>query len=108
MQEKEVEIDWNGAKAKVKLRRLTFGQRNDCLRKATKVNPMTASASLDVYTFNEERLMHAIVEAPFTKTMDEIRNLTPEIGDLLITEIDKWEVSAETQKNSVSPSGPSA
>jgi hypothetical protein len=102
MKEIVVEIPWNEGKANVKLVKLTFGQRNECLRKATNINPLTQSATLDPYTFSELRLVASIKEAPFpVGDVKVIRDLEPEVGDLLVTTLEKLnEVGAAIEKKS--------
>ena len=111
MKEKEVEIDWEGKKAKVLLRKLSYGDRNECLRKATKINPMTQSGELDPYTFNENRLLKAVKSGPWgaVLTLETVKQFEPEVGDYLVSEIDKLnELDAEIIKKSSDPSAPSA
>lgn len=98
--EKEFGITWEGKEEKVTIKKLSYGERNDCLRKSTVFNPINQTASLDVYTFNEQRLLKALVKAPFKVDLESIRSLAPELGDKIISEIDGMAtVNAEVQKN---------
>jgi len=56
----EVEIELNGKPCKVIMEALTFGERNNALRKATKVDLMTQSAKVDTIEFGEWRLVYTI------------------------------------------------
>ena len=64
MKSKEVEVEVNGKATKVLLRNLLAGERNNCVRKAMKVNAMAQppTSELDFTTFNELRLEYAVVE----------------------------------------------
>ena len=64
MKSKEVEVEVNGKPTKVLIRNLLAGERNSCLRKAMKMNPMSTppTSEIDLPTFNEMRLSMAIVD----------------------------------------------
>ena len=89
----EVEIELNGKPCKVIMEALTFGERNNALRKATKVDIVTQSASVDTIEFGEWRLVYTIKDMAIAGwkqagTNDEaklklIRGLPLKSGDAL-------------------------
>jgi len=91
MSEFDVEVDLYGKPVVFKLKPLTYGQRNNCLRRSSvvKVSGTTPDVSVDLYMFNELRLMEAIVEPVVYKTLEKVRELPVEVGDKLIAELDK-------------------
>ena len=56
----ELEIELNGKPCKVKMEGLTFGERNEALRKSTNVDLATQTAKVDTILFGEWRLIYSI------------------------------------------------
>jgi hypothetical protein len=88
MQTKEIEIDWNGGKHIVKLKRLTFGEMNQLTEEATDVKVINGQPIVKVSqkVLKEIGLLKSIVEAPFTLDIPSIQNLDSETGNLLFEE----------------------
>lgn len=87
--EVEVDITWEGKPAKVVIKRLSFGERNDVMRQAIggKVRYMSEESTMievDPFLMREILLLKALKEAPFPKTMDGVRSLPADIADLLV------------------------
>ena len=83
----EVEIEWEGKPAKVVLKRLTWGEANEiirkCIGKVKIVGNEPSSVSFDIVLWKEELLLKSLVEAPFPITMEGIRGLPAELGEKL-------------------------
>lgn len=91
MKTRDIEIDFNGKKEVVTIKKMTFGEKNDLMQQAipTKVLGGQVMAELKHGTLKELSLLKAITKAPFTISMGEIRNLDPEVGEKLYQAIDK-------------------
>ena len=89
MKEKVVDLDVDGKTHRFVLRSLTYGQRNECLRKSTRMNAMLKTAEVDPFLFNELRVAESIQAPPEFKSLDKVRSLDPELGDKLIVMIDE-------------------
>lgn len=99
----EVEIEYKGKIEKVKLKRLSWGQNNDCIRKATSM--VKGQSQLDQVTMHELRLLASIEEAPFQKNVEELRELDFKVGDKLFNEMQKLNsLSEDDKKNLDTPS----
>ena len=106
-EKKIVEIKYKGKMEKFVLKPLDWGSNNECLRKATRLNPITQAADLDPYTYNEYRLLMSLIDAPIQINLPNIRKLPRLVGDKLISEVDKLSnMDNETLKKSESPSDP--
>jgi len=73
--EREVKIKYQGQEKIVKVRRLTYGEERDSLRKAARND-----GNVDMILRGELQLLMSIVEAPFQKTLDGLRSLDWEEG----------------------------
>jgi len=88
----EKDIEYNGEKMHIKVKRFTFKERNDLQRAATKVTMVgsTPRFELDPFTMKEEGIFRGLVEAPFEhKTRNDIYNLDPELAEKI------WEAVEE-------------
>jgi hypothetical protein len=85
---KAVEIDWQGAKAKVTLKRLTFGEYNQLQEEAVDIRIVNGQPLVKVNNskLTELALLKSIIEAPFTIDISNIRALDPTIGNQLFGE----------------------
>jgi len=85
MKTAEVEIDWNGKKELVRLRRLTFGEINQLTEDSTDIRVSNGQPVMKISqkVMRENGLLKSIVEAPFTICLSEIQNLDFEIGTKL-------------------------
>ena len=87
----EFEVQLNEKPCKVVMESLTFGQRNEALKKSSKVDLMTQQASIDSVAFTEWRLVYTIkeIEVPGWKEANEVKklqllkNLPLQTGDAL-------------------------
>ena len=89
MKTKEIEIEWNGQKAKVVLKKLTWGEKSAVLREAmgkiTVLGGETPKIEIDPVALMEGLLLRSIKEAPFEIKREVIRNLPSELVEDLIT-----------------------
>ena len=100
---KEVKIQYKGKEETVKLRELTWGEQNDCIRKSTTV--VKGVRTMDEVTLHEQRLLQSIEEAPFPKTIEGLRALSNITGDLLFNEMqDLVKLVGDDSKNLETPS----
>jgi hypothetical protein len=91
MKTKEVEVTWNENPAKVILKELTFGAKNELLEQSTEVSGKGGelNTTINVRKLKEFALLKGIKEAPFEITISNIRNLTATDGENLYSELDK-------------------
>jgi hypothetical protein len=84
IKKKEIEIDWEGKKEKVIVKKLTFGEMNEIIRqvvgKITIIGAETPSINIDIVAYREMLLLKSIEYAPFKVDIETIRNLEPEIA----------------------------
>jgi hypothetical protein len=79
-----VEIDWQGQKAEVVVKELTWGEMNQVLREAIgKMRLMGQELMLevDIVAWREALVLRSIAKAPFDVTIENIRNLPPDVGE---------------------------
>lgn len=101
----EVKIEYEGKEGLVKLRKLKWGENNDCVRKATKFT--NGTQELDMVTLHELRLLKSIESAPFPIKIETLRNLPHSDGDLLFNKMQEINATTEEQKKSSDqPSSP--
>jgi len=99
----EVKIQYEGKDEVVILRKLKWGENNDCVRKSTSV--VKGVTELDQVTLHEQRLLKSIETAPFEKTIEGIRDLEQGMGDLLFNKMQELNtVNGEQTKNLETPS----
>jgi len=81
----EFEIEWNGKKEKVVIKRLTFGERNDLWEQIAKIKVIGTQQVVDLKhgKMRELSILNCLVKAPFKKSLEEIRNLPANLGDLI-------------------------
>jgi len=100
METKEVEIEWQGKKEKVTLKKLTFGERNDLMSSFIRVKRVgnNMETQVDMKTMMEQSLLKTIIKAPFQVTIEGIRSLPVDIGDKLYAEADKFNTISQEKK----------
>jgi hypothetical protein len=99
----EIKIEYKGKEEVVKLRGLTWGEQNDCIRKATTTT--RDGKQMDEVTLHEQRLLKSIEGAPFPKNIESLRALPNKIGDELFTVMQKLNsITEEDSKNLSTPS----
>ena len=99
----EVKIQYNGKEETVKLRKLKWGENNDCVRKSTSI--VNGVSNLDMVTLHELRLLKSIEESPFPKTLEALRELDQAVGDELFNAMQKINtLNEELKKNLETPS----
>jgi hypothetical protein len=88
---KEVSFDLevDGKPVKFAMRRLTFGQRNHCLRQATKADAVAQTAPVDYYLYQELRLVECIIAPVEYKNLMKIRDLPIEVAEKLLETMEK-------------------
>ncbi len=112
--EKEVEIKENGSPLKVVIKKLTYGERNACLRVATKMKTNITTGQtdtdIDLYTFAEERIWRAIKSGPAgwetlnaQQRKEWIFALDPDDGDKLTKELDSMGIIKEDVEKKSTP-----
>lgn len=87
---KTVEIEWEGQKAHVVIRRWTYGEKLDITKAATTLTAIGAAVqrSIDPKVFAIGVMKTCIVSAPFPITDKGIYDLPEDIGDYLNAEIE--------------------
>lgn len=100
--EKEIEIEWNGKKEKVTIKRLTFGERNKFMEEFIKVRMVGDTFQTEVLhgQMKTLALLRCIVKAPFPIDIASIESLDADLGDYLYSEIDKFNRLSEIKKSS--------
>lgn len=109
---KEFEISWNGAPAKVTIRKMGFVEKQRFMEKfiTTKVRPNEKGGEIvDVTVKPFERRIHALqtclVSAPFKWATDEqLNQVDPDAGEKIYKEIEafnKLDESAKKKKNDI-------
>jgi len=91
METKEIEIQWNGSPAQVKLKQFTYGIRNELLEQCTETTVVgdKPHVQLNVRKLKEFALLKGIAEAPFEINIKGIRELSVTMGDMLYKELDE-------------------
>lgn len=89
---KEFEIDWNGKKEKVMIKRLTFGESNDLQDEVTAVKMVGTQRILELKQGKMKTLLvkKCVVSAPFKLDIATIRDLPNTVGELIHNEVDKF------------------
>jgi hypothetical protein len=98
----EVEIEFKGKKEKVKLKKLSFGERNQLEEEATDIKIVGGQPIVKVSTskMKEIALLKSIVDAPFPVSIQAIRDLDLESGNALFEAF--TELNQMNEKKSVS------
>jgi len=99
--QKDIEIIWNGENKVVRMKRLTFGERNQLTEEAVDIKIVNGQAIAKVSQKNliELGLLKSIVDAPFTIDLKTIQNLDQEIGDLLTNEFSELNQQSPKKKD---------
>lgn len=101
MQTKDIEIDWNGEKKIVKMKRLTFGEMNQLTEEATTVTVINSQPIVKVSqkVLKEVGLLKSIIDAPFTLDIKSIQNLDADTGNILFEEFS--DMNQQGQKKNI-------
>ena len=88
LETREVEIEWNGEKAKVVLKKLTWGEKSAVLKEAMGkvkiIGGEVPKIEIDPVALMEGLLLRSIKEAPFEIKREVIRSLPSELVEELI------------------------
>lgn len=78
MNEKTVEIEWNGGKVNVIVKGLQFGESNRIQEKYIKFKFVGTQPeiTMDAYKMKEETILRGIKDAPFDRTLTNIGQLS--------------------------------
>jgi len=98
----EIPIEWEGRKETVIIKKLNFGETNDLRHEATEIKIVGNTYQAKVHTgrFMELAILKSIVQAPFKNSIEDIRNIPREIGEMLYGEIEKFNNLSEEKKAS--------
>lgn len=94
VQEKEVPIDDEN---KVVIRKLSYGQRNRTISRASKVNPLTQEANIDLAVLRTEQLFLGVVSwtgpnfAGREPSRENIEALPEDIATIIETGLDNFD-----------------
>jgi hypothetical protein len=92
---KELSISWQGSPATVKLKKLTFGEKNAVQDAALTVSveavgdKTVTNTKLSMKALKENTLLRGITEAPFKVDMETIQGLPSELGDTIYNELNE-------------------
>lgn len=87
-----IEVNIKDKPCKVVMEELTFGEKNEALRKATVIDPVTQNQRADTVTFGEWRLVYSIKDMDLVgwknattedAKMKIIRGLSMKVGNVL-------------------------
>ena len=86
--QKDIEIDWNGKKEIVRIKKLTFGEMNQLTEEATDVKIINGQPIVKVSQkiLKELGLLKSIIDAPFTVDLKTIQSLDSDLGNKLFEE----------------------
>jgi len=99
--QKDIEIDWNGGKQIVKMKKLTFGEMNQLTEESTDVKIVNGQPIVKVSqkSLKELGLLKSIVSAPFTIDLGSIQGLDAEVGNLLFEEFSEMNQQDQKKNN---------
>ena len=82
----ELEVDWNGKKEVIRVKKLTFGEMLDLNQMSAKMSMVGGQAKfdLDQRVMSENCLLKSIIHAPFPLTLQSIRDLPNDLGQELL------------------------
>ena len=87
MEKKEIEIEWEGKKEKVVLRRLTWGEKNELMKQVLGKIKISGGKmpeiEIDIVKWRELVTLYSIESAPFEKTLENLRKLPADVGEKL-------------------------
>jgi len=81
MVEQKIEVMFEGKKVELTLRRLTWGQINESVRKS--ITYINGKKEIDVMLQKELQVVYSIKNAPFTVNLDNVRKLDWKDGERL-------------------------
>jgi hypothetical protein len=96
----ELEIDWNGKKEIIRLKKLSFGEMLDLNQTSAKMSMVggVAKFDLDQKAMSENSLLKSIIFAPFPINNQSIRDLDNELGQELLTVFNDLNTPSATKK----------
>lgn len=101
-EKREFEIEWEGKKEKVVIKRLTFGERNDLWEEVAKIKVVGTQQVVDIKhgRMREIAILKSLMKAPFKISAEDIRNLPAQLGDLIYKEVDEFNTLGLVKKGS--------
>ncbi len=103
VEKREIEIEWEGKPAKVVIKELTYGERNDIRNESNEIKLMGDSiqTKVNMGRFQELCVLKSVVSAPFkTGDISAVRDLPIETGDKIYKEVDRLNHLSEEKKES--------
>jgi len=101
---KEVEIEIEGVKHNITIKKFSFKERNDLQRCATKITMIgqTPKFDIDPYTMKEEGIFRGLVKADFPhQTKQDIYDLEPALAEEIWNQIEEFNILSK-KKSSIS------
>jgi hypothetical protein len=97
MKTKTIEIDWNGEKRNIVMKRLSFGELNQLTEESTDIKVVNGQPIVNVSQkkLKELSILKSIIEAPFTISINEIQNLDSDLGNTLFETFSQLNQSEE-------------
>ena len=97
----DVDIDWDGRKEVVRIKKLSFGEMLDLNQVSTKMSYASGQTqmSFDAKALSQECLLRSIIEAPFPVTLQGIRDLDKELGEKLVMTFNELNAPSEAKKD---------
>ena len=108
--EKTFEIEYEGKKELVTIRKLKYGEKHDLLKSCMKTKFKGRDLSetemeFDQFRLQEHSILRCLVKAPFPVKLEHIRDLPAALGEQLWTEVDKFNGVDEEKKENGENSG---
>lgn len=96
----ECEIEWQGKKEVVLVKKLSFGEMLDLNQASAKMSYEGGQPrfTLDQKAMSEYSLLKGILEAPFTVNKESIRELDNETGQFLLTVFNRLNAPSDKKK----------
>ena len=100
MEKKTIEIDWEGVKREIEIKKLNFGEVNEIQKQSvqTRVIGNAIHRTLDEKISREMTLLKGILNAPFEVTLENIRELSATTGIFILGEIESFNNLSEKKK----------
>ena len=104
MDTKDVEITYEGKKEIVTIKKLSWGEANEALRRSIKTT--INGKDVDIVSQRENELLLSIIKAPFKLNIESLKQLDKQKGDKIFSEFSQLnKVTKEEEKKSESESG---
>jgi Zn-dependent M28 family amino/carboxypeptidase len=101
MKTEKIEFEIEGIKHWVEMKRLSFGEKNQLEEEATDIKMTGAVPIIKISTskLKEVSILKSVVDSSISlKTIEDIRNLPQEVGELLIEKVTELN-STDLKKN---------